>query len=135
MFGKHSNPKQDVLLLTETGDIVDMKLDADVGYVEARNSPEAWGLNRTQQARRLSTGRYVQLISERSGIPIRVFRNGHSNNKIFGGDISTIAKQAEDRAEKEAEKGYHKDSRIVWLGIALTIAGISFLIVLMKVVF
>lgn len=126
--------KQSVRLLSETGTVTDIKLDADIGYVASHDTPEAWGLNRTQQAKELRTGQFIQLICERSGKPIQVFRNGGSSNSIIGYDISTIAKQAEDRAQQESEQDKPKDSQLLWFGIITTIVAITFLLVVWKAI-
>ena len=134
MGKRRLNEKQGVRLLSETGNVVDIKFDADLGYVASPDTPEAWGLNRTQQAKELRTGQFIQLICERSGKPIQVFRNSGSTNDIIGYDISTIANQAEDRAQQESERDRPKDSQLLWLGIITTIIAIAFLLVVWKMV-
>jgi hypothetical protein len=126
--------KQFVRIVTETSDVVDKKFGADIGYVTSPDDVTAWGLNRTQQAKDLQTGRYIQLLSERNAKPIKVFRNSGSDNDIVGCDIETIARQGEDRAQQESERDRPKDGRILWIGIIATMITIAFLLVLWKVI-
>jgi len=133
----HRGAQQDALLITETNNVVSMSLDADTGYVESPDDIQGWLLNRTQQAKDLNTGRYIQLISERDCRPIQVFRNGHSSSEVESiteKNISDIARQTEDKAQLLVEQESNTDGRVLWIGIITGIIAITFLLVVWKMV-
>ena len=128
---KSRQGRQDAKLLTETNDVVDMKLDAEIGYA-ASPDLEAWILNKSQQAINLETGRFVQLISERDCKPIDVFRNIESTIET---NIKIIAHESQNRERTVVdEEGEIKDSRLLWLLIIASLVLLAFLVVIWRLV-
>lgn len=117
-MGKHQQ-RADVLIMTEMNSVDEDRLIAGVGYAVRQNDVRAWALDADHQAIDEETGRYVQLLSERTYRPIHVFPNGHRSDIVK--NVSTIADQTEDEEMAILHEKQHKDSQLTWLGIIAVI--------------
>ena len=113
MWGGRSG-RQDVCILTETGDIDDVRLEADVNYATRPDEIQAFVLDYNQQAKDEKTGRYVQTVSELSKRPLKVFRNVPV---LPDQDTDTIADQKWDEAQAFRDHYHQKNSLLMWFAI------------------
>lgn len=132
-MGKRRQRRQDVLILTETNSAAESQLEAEVGYAVSPSTFEAWGLNSDQQAEDDNSGGFIQVVSERSFIPVQVFNldKGKKNIKILGDNVNAIAAQKEDEELMFLERRRDNDRRFLWLSIiALILAAILAVIIM-----
>ena len=123
--------KQDVLVTTETGHIEERQLETDVLYVASPDDIMAWELDPNQQSRDPKTGDYLQVVSERSKRPLKVFRG---RPVLKGQSTDTIASQKEDEELSYILSKSAKNSMLLWLGIVCAlIAVIIGIVVLMGI--
>jgi len=121
-------PKQEVMILTEQGEIVFAKLPADTLYVASHDDLKAWELDSNQQAITEKNNR-LQVVSERSKKPIRVFRNRPVLN---GKSTDVIANQKEDEELTVMERKSQKSSVLLWVGIICAIIAVTIGIIVLS---
>lgn len=127
-MGKRHSSRQDVLLLTETGDIADGKLDAAEGYVASPDTLEAWELDFSQQCKDVKTGRMCQVISERHKKPLSVFKNRPT---LIGSSTDVIASRMQDRELAFMNSHREKNKMLLWVGIIAALLAVVISIVVL----
>ena len=117
-FGKKR--KQNCIILTEDGRIIEDTLPVVKGYVVDRKTQEAWTLFPGSLIPERGTGRVDLLVCERDAAPINV--NGDNPHKLTTETISAIASENAD----EALAQIHSKSLKNKLAGAIHIAVIAF---------
>ncbi len=130
MFGFVNHQKKvDICLNSETGDAVDVRLNAGINHVETNDTAEAWGLDSSHQCKDSKTGRYIQFVSSLSCDPLPIY----SGRPVLTTDMADIASQTEDQELNYVESGNGKSSQLLWVGICCAILSLTLLIaVLLK---
>ena len=131
MPGKSQGQIQHVKLITETNDMISDKLEAEINYISSKYR-EGWVLNRSQQARSLETGEFLQLISASDCRPIKVFRNEDGDRVVSVGQINREC-QADARTVVDGEDG-GRDSGMLTIMIISSVVLLVFLVVIWKVI-
>lgn len=131
-MGKSRPRRQDVVILTEANSVDDVRIDADVVHAEAPEVLKAWALNSLQQAKDEYTGRYVQVVSERSYKPIQIYRSKGSD--VVGSTVAHVASETEDEEMTFLEERKGKDGRLLWIGIITGLLVLTFCIIVLVVV-
>lgn len=132
-MGKSHSRRQDVTLLTETNCVEDKQLECGIVHAESPKELEAWGLDSNQQAKDERTGRYFQVVSSRSYIPLQIYRSDNKAPQVVGSNVTTIASQTEDEEMIFLEERQTRDSRVLWFGIiAALFAVVISLVVLLN---
>jgi hypothetical protein len=134
-MGKSRRRRQDVVLLTETNSVDEFHLEAFVAHAESPETVEAWLLDSTQQAIDEKSGRYLQAISSRSGLPLKIYHNKDNveNKEGVHGNISALAAQTEDEEMVFLDGRQGKDGRLLWVGIALAGVVLTLLIAVLMI--
>lgn len=94
--------KQNCLLLTEDGRMLDIVLPVVKGYVVEHKTAEAWGLFPDSCIPERGTKRSFQVITERDCAPMSL--NGQDNSKRMKRDISKIAQENASAARASIQK-------------------------------
>ena len=127
-FGGQKN-KVDVCLISETGNVIDVRLEAGINHVESPDTAEAWGLDSSHQAKDPQTGRYIQFVSSLSCDPLQIYKD----KSVLQADMGAIASQTEDQELNYIDNGNNKSSQLLWVGISCAILALTFLVaVLLK---
>src|SRR4030043_93435 len=129
-MGKRHSSRQDVCILTETGDIVDMRLetDSEEGYVASPDTLEAWELDFNQQCVDEKSGRYCQVISDRNKKPLKIFKNRPT---LSGSTTETIASRKEDEELAFLNAHREKNKMLLWVGIIAALLAVVISIVVL----
>src|SRR4030043_1025989 len=129
-MGKRHSSRQDVCILTETGDIVDMRLetDSEEGYVASPDTLEAWELDFNQQCVDEKSGRYCQVISDRNKKPLKIFKNRPT---LSGSTTETIASRKEDEELAFLNTHKEKNKMLLWVGIIAALFAVVISIVVL----
>jgi len=125
---RKSKESQDVLILNEYGSLTDASLaiEAGKGYAADDDRLLAWAVDGSNQIMDKKTGRYIQLLTSWSVMPITLKDNLHS--KITKDNINAIAAAKEDE-ELQYLARKERDGGAKWLAYAAyTIIGIDCLI-------
>ena len=114
---RKSKDKQDVLILNEYGSIISASLaiEAGKGYAADDDALDAWVVDGNNRVMDIKTGRYVQLITSWSVMPITIKDNSHS--KITKDNINAIA-SAKESEELQYINRKEKEGGSKWLGMA-----------------
>ncbi len=122
MGRKLASRKQDVLILTEANTGVEYtQLETDVLYAASPETIEAWELDTNHQAKNELTGRYIQVVSERSKKPLRIFKD---SPLLSGPSTEAIASQKQDAELAFLNTKSQKNSMLVWIGIICAILAV-----------
>lgn len=122
MGRKLASRKQNVLILTEANTGVEYaQLETDVLYAASPETIEAWELDTNQQARDELTGRYIQVVSERSKKPLRIFKD---RPLLSGPSTEAIASQKQDAELAFLNTKSQKNSMLIWIGIICVILAV-----------
>jgi hypothetical protein len=116
--------KQDCLLLTEDGRILDIKLPVVKGYVVEHKTGEAWGLYPDSRILEKNTHRLVQVITERDAAPISLNGQGKDNSKRLKEMISKIAQENASAARANIQKKSARSKYAETLQLLMIIFGI-----------
>ena len=129
------NNKIDITLLTGNNKVEDIKLEAYVTHIESEKTAEAWGMYSRQQCKDESNGRYYQFVSPMSYKPLKIYRGGNgskssdkSQEESVVDNVAAISSQTEDEEMVFLGNRQSKDSRLLWIGIALAVVALTFLI-------
>jgi hypothetical protein len=108
MFGIGKKRKQDCLLLTEDGRILDISLPVVKGYVVSEKTGEAWGLFPDSCIPIKGTKNSVLVISERDCAPMSLNGDGQGNSKRMKENMSKIAQENASAARAAIQKKTYK---------------------------
>lgn len=117
--------KQDCLLLTEDGRILDIKLSVVKGYVVEHKTGEAWALYPDSRIPEKGTNRLLQVITERDAAPISVDGQRKDNSKRLKDMISKIAQENASAARANIQKKSFKNKYAETLQLLLIIFAIT----------
>lgn len=120
--------RQDVLLLTETGDIDGFKLEAESAYIVSPDTVEAWELDYNQQVIHEKSGRNIQVISERDKKPLRVYR---FRPTLEGQSTDVIASRTQDEELAFMNTVRAKNRMLTWVGIIAALFAVVISIVVL----
>jgi hypothetical protein len=129
-MGKRHSSRQDVCILSETGDIDDMRLelDSEEGYVASPDTLEAWELDFNQQCIDAKTGRFVQIISNRHRKPLKIFKE---RSTLKGSTTDTIASRKQDEELAFMNALREKNKMLLWVGIIAALFAVVISIVVL----
>ncbi len=129
-MGKRHSSRQDVCILTETGDIVDFRLetDSEEAYVASPDTLEAWELDFNQQCIDQKNGRYIQIISDRHKKPLKIFKNRPT---LSGSTTDTISSRKEDEELAFLNSRKEKNKMVLWVGIIAALIAVVISIVVL----
>lgn len=129
-MGKRHSSRQDVLLLTETGDMIDGKLDVEDGsnHVASPDTLQAWELDYGQQCKD-RRGRFCQVISDRSKKPLQVYKERHV---LKGQSTEVIASQKQDEELAFLNTYKERNKMILWVGIIAALIAVVISIVVLS---
>jgi len=131
-MGKRHSSRQDVLLLTETSDMVDGRFNSEEGsrHVASPDSLQAWELDFSQQFKDPKSGRFVQVISDRSKKPLKVFK---LRSELSGQSTDVIASQKQDEELAFLNTYHEKNKMIVWVGIIAALFAVVISVVVLLI--
>jgi hypothetical protein len=118
--------KQECLLLTEDGRILDISLSVVKGYVVEHKTSEAWGLFPDSRIPERDTNHLYQVITERDCAPMSL--NGHKAqdySKRMKDTISKIAQENASAARANIQKKSVKNKMAETLQLLAIIFGIT----------
>lgn len=129
-MGKRHSSRQDVCILTETGDIVDqrLELDSEEGYVASPDTLEAWELDFNQQCINIKNGRFCQVISNRHKKPLKIFKN---RQVLQGSTTDVLASRKEDEELAFMNTRREKNKMLLWAGIIAVLFAVVISIVVL----
>jgi Txe/YoeB family toxin of Txe-Axe toxin-antitoxin module len=122
MGKRHQGAHQDVLLIERTGDIADLTLDTELGYIASHDTLEAWEQDHNQQCKDSRTQKFVQVISDISKTPLMIFTN---RPPLEGQSTNVIASRKQDEELAYMNSRKQKNSMVLWVGIAAALFAIS----------
>lgn len=114
MGKRRTEARQDVLLLTGVGDVELLTLDAEPLFITSPDTIEAWESDLNQQAKDDKTGRLVQVISDISKKPIKVYKERPA---LDGQTTEVIASRKQDEELAFMDSRKMKNSLVLWVGI------------------
>lgn len=130
MSKRRSEASQDVLLLTEVGDIAGFTLETVPGYAASFDTIEAWEIDLNQQAKDERSGNLIQVISERSKKPLIIFKDRPT---LQGPSTNALASRKQDEAIAYFNNQREKNKLVTWVGIiAALFAVVISLVVLLR---
>jgi hypothetical protein len=130
MGKRRRSARQDVLLLTELGDIVGLEFETEPGYIVSSDTVEAWHQDYNQQIKDERKGRVFQIISERSKNPLIIF---HERKPVKGQTTEVIASQTQDSELAFMNAKREKNKMLIWISIiAALLAVVISIVVLVK---
>lgn len=131
MGRRNAAREQDVLIVTEAdGNVEPCRLETDVLYVASPETIEAWELDYNQQAKHEKTGRHLQVVSERSKKPLKIFPD---RSTLQGQSTEAIASQKQDAELTFMQSKNKRSSMLLWVGIICAILAVTIgVIVLLK---
>ena len=118
--------KQNCLLLTEDGRILDIKLSVVKSYIVEHKTAEAWGLFPDCCIPERGTGKLFQVITERDCAPMSLNSSKGENSKRMKRDISKIAQENASAARASIQKKSQSNKIAETLQILAIIFGIFF---------
>lgn len=133
---RKSKHRQDVLILNEYGSITESSLETEAGkgYAADDDALLAWAVDGDNQVKSKETGRYTQLLTSWSVMPIIL--NGKQRSAITKANINAIAAAKEDEELQYIYRREKEGGKSKWLGYtAFGIIAVDALIVILKVFF
>ncbi len=127
LLGFNKNKRQDMLILTGFGSIVDDSLNMveGKGYAAKEKTKEAWGIDEENQINDAFTGRKVQLVTAWDPVPVRLF--GPKNTANIQEKINSLASRVVDEEITWEEDRKKRHTSTLWLGICLTLLTLALL--------
>jgi hypothetical protein len=128
MGKRRQGARQDVLLLTELGDIVGLEFETEPGYIVSSDTVEAWHQDYNQQIKDERKGKVFQVISERSKNPLIIF---HERKPVKGQTTEVIASQTQDSELAFMNSKREKNKMLIWVGIIAALLAVVISIVVL----
>lgn len=117
--------KQDCLLLTEDGRILEISPPAIKGCVVEHKTSEAWGLYPDSRIPKRGTNRLFQVLTERDAAPMSLDGNQQKYSQRLKEAISQIAQENASAARADLQKKSQKNKTAETLHMLLLILGIT----------
>ena len=117
--------KQDCLLLTEDGRILDISLRVVKGYVVEHKTAEAWELFPDSRIPEKGTNRLFQVITERDLAPMSLNGNKQDNTKRKKDMLTKIAQESASAARAALQKKSAKSKLAETVQLLAIIFGVT----------
>ena len=125
LFSKiNKKRKQDCLLLTEDGRILEISLPVVRGYVAEQKTQEAWGLYPDYRIPKRGTNRLAQVITERDMAPMSLNGDKHQAKRAKV-ELSKIAQESASEARANVQKKSLKSKTAETLQLLLIILAVT----------
>lgn len=124
-----SKRKQNLLVLTEDGRIVEESLPVLKGYVVSEKTVEAWELDPSSCIPERGTNNLYQVVTERDWAPMSLDGHGQNLKKRQKNILSQIAQENASAARDKIQKKSYRNKQAEALQLLVIVLGITVAIV------